>query len=41
MKSIWSAVVVTLIGYAIFTLMFLLFLEGLLGGCDTGKCLFF
>jgi hypothetical protein len=32
-------VLVTL-SYALVTLLGLLFIEGLLGGCDVGKCLF-
>jgi hypothetical protein len=33
-------VLVTL-SYALVTLLGLLFIEGLLGGCDVGKCVFF
>jgi hypothetical protein len=40
-KEFAKMLVLVTISYALVTLLGLLFIEGLLGGCDTGKCLFF
>jgi hypothetical protein len=36
----WKLVATVAFGYAIVVFLGILFLEGLLGGCDVGKCLF-
>jgi hypothetical protein len=39
-KEFAKMVVWVTIAYALVTLLGILFLEGLLGGCDVGKCVF-
>jgi len=39
-KEFAKMLVLVTASYALVTLLGLLFIEGLLGGCDVGKCLF-
>jgi len=39
-KEFAKMLVLVTASYALVTLLGILFLEGLLGGCDVGKCLF-
>jgi hypothetical protein len=39
-KDFAKMVVLVTIAYALVTLLGILFIEGLLGGCDVGSCVF-
>lgn len=36
----WKLVATVAFGYAVVVFLGILFLEGFLGGCDVGKCIF-
>jgi hypothetical protein len=40
MRSIWKTFAIVAIGYLLVALLGILFIEGILGGCDVGKCIF-
>ena len=36
----WKPIALVVASYALVTLLGVLFIEGILGGCDVGKCIF-
>jgi hypothetical protein len=38
MRSIWKTFIGVVVSYLLIALLGVLFIEGILGGCDVGKC---